>query len=62
MLLKLVGQYYKPEEIEAAKDLLYDNFPEEARPKHLRKQAKQGVHKAENIVKDIVINLAHQYL
>ena len=27
-LCKLVIQYYQPEEIEVAKDLLYNNFPE----------------------------------
>ena len=37
-----------------AKDLLYNNFPEQARPKHLRKKVRQGENKLDNTIKDMV--------
>ena len=53
-LCKLVIQYYQPEEIEVAKDLLYNNFPEQGRPKHLRKKVRHGENKLDNTIKDMV--------
>ena len=54
MLCKLITQYYKSDEIECARDLLFDHFPEEHRPRHLRKKVRQGTQKLENTVKDMV--------
>ena len=53
-LCKLVIQYYQSEEIKVAKDLLYNNFLEQARPKHLRKKVRQGENKLDNTIKDMV--------
>ena len=53
MLCNIIIQYYSSVEIETAKELLFDHFPDEVRPKHLRK-TRQGAHKLENIVKDMV--------
>ena len=53
MLCKIIIQYYSSIEIETAKELLFDHFPDEVRPKYLRKKARQGAHKLENTTKDI---------
>ena len=53
-LCKLVIQYYQPEEIEVAKDLLYNNFLEQARPEHLRKKVRQGENKLDSTIEDMV--------
>ena len=54
MLCKIIIQYYSSVDIETAKELLFDHFLDEVRPKHLRKKARQGAHKLENTIKDMV--------
>ena len=54
MLFKIIIQYYSFVEIETAKELLFDHFPDEVRLKHCRKKARQGAHKLENTIKDMV--------
>ena len=38
MLCKIIIQYFSSVEIETAKELLFDHFPYEVRPKHFRKK------------------------
>ena len=52
VLQKLHAYYYLVKKIEAARDLLYENFPIKNRPSALRKKQRQGDSKANNIVKD----------
>ena len=55
VLLKVVVSYYSIEDIEKAKNIIFENFPEENRPRKLqRKINRQGQNKADNNVKDIV--------
>ena len=46
MIIKVILDYYNSDEIEAAKELLFQHFPDQHRPKKLqRKIARQGLHK-----------------
>ena len=55
MIVKVILDYYNSEEIEAAKELLFQQFPDQHRPKKLqRKITRQGLHKDENNVKDLL--------
>ena len=44
MLCKIIIQYYSSVEIETAKELSFDHFSDEVRPKHLRKISRQSGH------------------
>ena len=60
MIIKVILDYYNSEEIEAAKELLFQHFPDQHRPKKLqRKITRQGLHKDENNVKDL-LELFHE--
>ena len=55
MIIKVILDYYNSEEIEAAKELLFQHFPDQHRTKKLqRKITRQGLHKDENNVKDLL--------
>ena len=51
MLCKLITQYYKSDEIECARDLLFNHSHKEHCPRHLRKKVRQSTQKLENTVK-----------
>ena len=60
MIIKVILDYYNSEEIEAAKELLFQHFLDQHRPKKLqRKITRQGLHKDENNVKDL-LELFHE--
>ena len=60
MIIKVILDYCNSEEIEAAKELLFQHFPEQHRPKKLqRKITRQGLHKDENNVKGL-LELFHE--
>ena len=52
-LQKLIVDYCSIKEIEAARDLLHENFPIDYRPSALRKKRRQGDSKADNVVTHI---------
>ena len=52
--MKLLLDYYPDDEIEKAKDELYNHFPQEFRPNNLRKKLRQGAHKSGMNIKDMV--------
>ena len=54
MICKMVVKHYSSMDIENAKELLFKNFPEDARPKNLRKKSRQGAHKLGYTVKDMI--------
>lgn len=59
-LVKVLSKFYSAETIEEAKTTIYDNFTEEKRPRKLqRKILRQGPHKSENNIKDI-IDILHE--
>ena len=60
MIVKVILDYYNSEEIEAAKELLFQHFLNQHRLKKLqRKITRQGLHKDENNVKDL-LELFHE--
>lgn len=59
-LIKVVSKFYSAESIEVAKTTIYVNFTEDKRPRKLqRKILRQGPHKSENNIKDI-IDILHE--
>ena len=58
MIIKVILDYYNSEEIEAAKKLLFQHFPDQHK-KLQQKITRQGLHKDENNVKDI-LELFHE--
>ena len=53
-LVSVLAMYYSSEAIEEAKNTPFDRFSQEFRPKKLRKITRQGPHKSENNIKDII--------
>ena len=47
--------YYSDDEIEKLKDELYNHFLQEFQPNNLRKKLRQGAHKSEMNIKDMVV-------
>ena len=51
----IVG-YYSPEEIDSAREVLYQHFPDEARPNNLRKKSfKMNDQRSKKNVKDMIL-------
>ena len=53
-LVSVLSKYYSSEAIEEAKNIQFDHFSQEFRPKKLRKITGQVSHKSENNIKDII--------
>ena len=56
-IVNMIVGYYSPEEIDSAREVLYQHFPDEERPNNLRKKSFKMIKRSKKNVKDMILVL-----